>query len=76
MRKNIPTPKKAAMIDMRLTRAAPGNRSANFTYKGRLVDKNKLRRHIKDSTRLQRKSKAPAEITEDSTPISLEASKM
>ena len=75
MRKNIPTSKKAAMVGMRLTRAAPSH-NTSFTYKGQPVDSQKLQRYIKDSTRMQRKSKARPEVAEATAPISLEACKM
>ncbi|KAA6410811.1 MAG: hypothetical protein FRX48_05121 [Lasallia pustulata] len=50
LRKNIPTPKKAALCDTLQTRAQAGKSTA-VKYKGRDVDTKKLRRHLKTEAR-------------------------
>lgn len=50
MRKNIPTPKKAALCKTIQKRAQSG-RSTVAKYKGQDVDANKLRRHLKTEAR-------------------------
>lgn len=75
MRKNIPESKMAAMINLRLTRSTLGSQS-ELKYKGTVVDGKKFRRHIKEITRKQNKAQTLMANTENSTPISLEASKM
>lgn len=75
MRKNVPTSKMAAMVNMHRTRPALGSNGA-LKYKGVLVEDKKIRRHVKESTRALRKARAHAAITNASTSLGLEASKM
>jgi hypothetical protein len=75
MRKNVPTSKMAAMVNMHLTRPALGSHGA-LKYKGMVVEDKKFRRHFKESTRALRKAQANAAITNASTSLNLEASKM
>jgi hypothetical protein len=75
MRKNVPTSKMAAMVDMHLTRPALGGQGA-LKYKGTVVEDKKIRRHVKETTRAFRNAQAHAALTNASTSLNVEASKM
>ena len=64
------------MVDMRLARAAPGVHGSHFRYKEQLVDEQKLRRYVKNETRLLRASKSRPDPAGIVSSISLETSKM